>query len=304
VGADESTFATVRHRTQVTKGPGSKAAGLAMAFKLIEAARPAGAPSTRHTSSRLSAPAPASNAASSPNARTRHHTRQGGMTSIGVLAAASTVMPDAQALVFEYTAGRFMGSMLRAHLRHLHRPLLGAMGGSWPERAATPRTRRGQFGVWCFGEGGQTDDRRRASVAGVVARPRAHVRLKPYPESRAGRRTVPLPIFAVEALRVHVRDYPPGEDGLVFVTRTGEPLKRGTFRSRVWKPSLTRARLPYALRFHDLRHSYATWLISQGVPINDVVTVMGHEKAATTLNLYAHRPTATDGSGESLLTFR
>ena len=34
----ESTFATVRHRTRVTKGPGSRAAGLAMAFKLIEAA--------------------------------------------------------------------------------------------------------------------------------------------------------------------------------------------------------------------------------------------------------------------------
>lgn len=35
----EPTFATVRHRTKVTKGPGSKAAGLAMAFKLIEAAQ-------------------------------------------------------------------------------------------------------------------------------------------------------------------------------------------------------------------------------------------------------------------------
>ena len=35
----ESTFATVRHRTKVTRGPGSKAAGLAMAFKLIEAAQ-------------------------------------------------------------------------------------------------------------------------------------------------------------------------------------------------------------------------------------------------------------------------
>ena len=34
----ESTFATVRLRTRVTKGPGSRAAGLAMAFKLIEAA--------------------------------------------------------------------------------------------------------------------------------------------------------------------------------------------------------------------------------------------------------------------------
>jgi transposase-like protein len=35
----ESTFATVRLRTRVTKGPGSKTAGLAMAFKLLEAAQ-------------------------------------------------------------------------------------------------------------------------------------------------------------------------------------------------------------------------------------------------------------------------
>ena len=35
----ESTFATVRHRTKITKGPGSRAACLAMAFKLIESAQ-------------------------------------------------------------------------------------------------------------------------------------------------------------------------------------------------------------------------------------------------------------------------
>ena len=35
----ESTFATVRLRTKVTKGPGSRAAGLAMAYKLIGAAQ-------------------------------------------------------------------------------------------------------------------------------------------------------------------------------------------------------------------------------------------------------------------------
>jgi putative transposase len=35
----ESTFATVRQRTKLTKGPGSRAAGLAMAYKLIEAAQ-------------------------------------------------------------------------------------------------------------------------------------------------------------------------------------------------------------------------------------------------------------------------
>ena len=35
----ESTFATVRQRTRVTKGPGSRAAGVAIAFKLIESAQ-------------------------------------------------------------------------------------------------------------------------------------------------------------------------------------------------------------------------------------------------------------------------
>src|SRR5262249_48219978 len=40
------------------------------------------------------------------------------------------------------------------------------------------------------------------------------------------------------------------------------------------------------LRFHDLRHSYATWLISQGVPVNDVQKVMGHERASTPLDRY------------------
>ncbi len=45
-----------------------------------------------------------------------------------------------------------------------------------------------------------------------------------------------------------------------------------------------------ALRFHDLRHSYATWLVSDGVPVNVVQKVMGHEQASTTLNRYTHAP--------------
>jgi integrase len=42
------------------------------------------------------------------------------------------------------------------------------------------------------------------------------------------------------------------------------------------------------LRFHDLRHTYATWLVSDGVPINDVATVLGHEQTSTTLDRYTH----------------
>jgi integrase len=42
------------------------------------------------------------------------------------------------------------------------------------------------------------------------------------------------------------------------------------------------------LRFHDLRHSYATWLVSNRVPINDAQRVMGHEQATTLLDRYTH----------------
>jgi integrase len=43
------------------------------------------------------------------------------------------------------------------------------------------------------------------------------------------------------------------------------------------------------LRFHDLRHSYATWLVDDGVPPNMVQRVMGHESVTTTLQLYTRR---------------
>lgn len=42
------------------------------------------------------------------------------------------------------------------------------------------------------------------------------------------------------------------------------------------------------LRFHDLRHSYATWLVSAGVPVDDVADVLGHEQTSTTLDRYTH----------------
>ncbi|EEP72886.1 hypothetical protein MCAG_03213 [Micromonospora sp. ATCC 39149] len=44
------------------------------------------------------------------------------------------------------------------------------------------------------------------------------------------------------------------------------------------------------LRFHDLRHSYITWLATDGVPVNVVRRVVGHEKASTTPDRYTHTP--------------
>jgi integrase len=43
------------------------------------------------------------------------------------------------------------------------------------------------------------------------------------------------------------------------------------------------------MRFHDLRHTYATWLVDDGVPVNMVQRVMSHERSLTTLDLYTRR---------------
>jgi len=48
------------------------------------------------------------------------------------------------------------------------------------------------------------------------------------------------------------------------------------------------------LRFHDVRHSYATWLVDDGVPPNMVQRVMGHERSSTTLDLYTRRTDNSD----------
>ena len=48
------------------------------------------------------------------------------------------------------------------------------------------------------------------------------------------------------------------------------------------------------LRFHDLRHSYATWLVDDGVPPNMVQRVMGHERSTTTLDLNTRRTDNSD----------
>ena len=54
------------------------------------------------------------------------------------------------------------------------------------------------------------------------------------------------------------------------------------------------------LRFHDLRHSYATWLVDDGVPPNMVQRVMGHERSSTTMDLYTRRTDNADRILEAL----
>ncbi|HYT09298.1 MAG TPA: site-specific integrase, partial [Mycobacteriales bacterium] len=129
---------------------------------------------------------------------------------------------------------------------------------------------------------------RRLRVVRVLVEVGGHISAKPYPKSRAGRRTVPVPAVLVELLRQHRIEFPSSE--LVFTNTVGGPVGRTSFRTRVWKPALRRAGLPERLRFHDLRGSYATWLVSDGIPPNIVQRIMGHEDVATTLGVYTDVP--------------
>jgi integrase len=172
-------------------------------------------------------------------------------------------------------------------------------------------------------------------VIRTVVEVSGHTTFKPYPKSRVGRRTVPLPGWLVALIRVHLASWPAEDVGPVFANEVGGPLRRTVFRSRIWRPSLVRAGLLGAvvradggfearwtdengaahterlrtqyqaaqhvaryqaggLRFHDLRHSYATWLVDDGVPPNMVQRVMGHERSATTLDFYTRRTDNSD----------
>ncbi len=42
------------------------------------------------------------------------------------------------------------------------------------------------------------------------------------------------------------------------------------------------------IRFHDLRHSFASYLVGSGVPINIISQMLGHSKTSTTLDIYTH----------------
>lgn len=54
-------------------------------------------------------------------------------------------------------------------------------------------------------------------------------------------------------------------------------------------------------RLHDLRHSAASMLLAEGVPLKRVQAILGHARGSTTLNVYGHLiPTDTDDSAERL----
>lgn len=110
------------------------------------------------------------------------------------------------------------------------------------------------------------------------------------------RRTIALSEAVVGALRHHrerqVRERLQlgdvwAESNLVFPNTIGRPMDATNLRRYWWYPLLKRAGLP-RIRFHDMRHTAATLLLSRGVNVKVVSEMLGHASVSVTLSLYAH----------------
>ncbi len=129
------------------------------------------------------------------------------------------------------------------------------------------------------------------------------------PKTKRCRRTVRLTQAAVEALEGHfarqtVQRNILGElyehQGLVFATQRGTLVNPSNLRKRSFEPLLEKAGLP-AIRFHDLRHTCATLLLSRNVNPKIVSEMLGHATIAITLDTYSHvLPNMQEGAARAL----
>ena len=77
-----------------------------------------------------------------------------------------------------------------------------------------------------------------------------------------------------------------GNSPWVFPSPTGGPISPDSVL-RMLHRVLDRAGLPH-IRFHDLRHTFATLALQNGVDIKTVSGMLGHYSAGFTLDTYAH----------------
>lgn len=77
----------------------------------------------------------------------------------------------------------------------------------------------------------------------------------------------------------------PGE--WLFTSRAGSFVHPNSLYTAYFKPLRDRVGLP-DFHFHDLRHTYATLALLNGVPVKVVSETLGHKDIATTLRTYAH----------------
>lgn len=108
--------------------------------------------------------------------------------------------------------------------------------------------------------------------------------LRQWPKSEKSHRTVPVPPAIVEGMSALMAGRP--RDALVFTAPEGGPVDEGNFRDRIWYPAIEKSgvrRFPPKV----MRHTAASWLVMDGVPLYDVQHLLGHESYRTT-ERYAH----------------
>ena len=122
------------------------------------------------------------------------------------------------------------------------------------------------------------------------------------PKTRTSYRRLTLPTFLIKELKVWRLACPKGKHDLVFPNLDGKPMSHANLLQRGFYSALKRAGLR-RIRFHDLRHTFASLMISNGEDIVRISRLMGHANASITLNIYSHMiPREHDPSGDRLAT--
>jgi integrase len=99
------------------------------------------------------------------------------------------------------------------------------------------------------------------------------------------RRTVPLHPRLLTALNEHVNTRQMFPQAYLFTSPEGGQIRHSNWRRRVWLPALSTAGV--TCRFHDLRHSCASWLLEGGATLAQVRDMLGHSSVTVT-ELYLH----------------
>ena len=97
-------------------------------------------------------------------------------------------------------------------------------------------------------------------------------------------RTLPLSADAIDVLKAQKNKV--GSSEWVFPSPTGDPMSPDSVLHMLQRV-LKRAGLP-RIRFHDLRHTFATMALQNGVDVKTVSSMLGHYSAGFTLDTYAH----------------
>ncbi len=107
------------------------------------------------------------------------------------------------------------------------------------------------------------------------------------PKSNTSRRSIDIGSTVMAEIRKWRLACPPNELGLVFPNENGKPIDCNNMIKYQFQPALRRAGLR-KIRFHDLRHTYATLFINQGEHPKYIQTQMGHSSIKVTMDTYGH----------------